>query len=680
MPTLVFVSCPQNALIGFEPFFYLAMKLYPRLLSLAALSVGAALPVFAQTTYDWTSATAGGNWSDFLNWTTVSGPGSTFPGTTDTGNLVNATANRTVVYDASAPGTLATLNFTQTSAFSNILSVQKALTVTNAITLGASGGGTSQLIIQPGAGSVTLTAPSVTVNSGGKLSMNAGTAQANQPFIAGAVTVNSGGTLEAQKGVGTTGAAYAANFSGALTIAGGSTVNLFNVGSGNLADNRLGIGGNFTADLSGTFVFSGTLIVLSGATNVITNASQSFGEQLVLIANTDQSLAVSGSTYSIDRVWLRSAGNTVKTLGSGVGGQTLNVGHLTFSQNTGNTTNTLKLSSNVSQGTSKTLGTGSFTTTNAGFAIDVNGFTLDLSASNYLLTASSGATGGKWTYSNSSGTAGTIRAGGFNLTGTNLTNSTVGTNLTLEATGGLANNLGGPAGTISSGSRFRYTGSSTAATITSNRTIGAFSVASGTIKIVTAALTVAGDATIGDTTTAGTLDLGGQNLILSGAANLTGLGTITDTVGAGTVSFASGSTGGLAVGNSGVGTLTFSGTLSGGLNLANAAISTFDIASLASFDSVALGSRSATLGGSLALNFLGGYTPTAGDTFALFTTSGSISSTFSQITSNVGGFDYSFNNATGLLTVSAIPEPSTYAILAGLGALGLTLYRRRRAS
>ncbi len=44
-----------------------------------------------------------------------------------------------------------------------------------------------------------------------------------------------------------------------------------------------------------------------------------------------------------------------------------------------------------------------------------------------------------------------------------------------------------------------------------------------------------------------------------------------------------------------------------------------------------------------------------------------------------GSVNYSFNQADGILTVSAVPEPSTYAVLAGLGILGFAVYRRRQA-
>jgi autotransporter-associated beta strand protein len=48
-------------------------------------------------------------------------------------------------------------------------------------------------------------------------------------------------------------------------------------------------------------------------------------------------------------------------------------------------------------------------------------------------------------------------------------------------------------------------------------------------------------------------------------------------------------------------------------------------------------------------------------------------------TGTVGGYDWTFSETTGVLSsVSAIPEPSSFAVLAGLGALGAASLRRRR--
>ena len=48
---------------------------------------------------------------------------------------------------------------------------------------------------------------------------------------------------------------------------------------------------------------------------------------------------------------------------------------------------------------------------------------------------------------------------------------------------------------------------------------------------------------------------------------------------------------------------------------------------------------------------------------------------------NVAGLAGAFTSSNGLIgSPGAIPEPSTYAALAGVGALGLALYRRRRAA
>lgn len=43
------------------------------------------------------------------------------------------------------------------------------------------------------------------------------------------------------------------------------------------------------------------------------------------------------------------------------------------------------------------------------------------------------------------------------------------------------------------------------------------------------------------------------------------------------------------------------------------------------------------------------------------------------------GTGFTFSESSGILTYSAIPEPSTYAALVGASALGLTAFRRRRS-
>ena len=94
------------------------------------------------------------------------------------------------------------------------------------------------------------------------------------------------------------------------------------------------------------------------------------------------------------------------------------------------------------------------------------------------------------------------------------------------------------------------------------------------------------------------------------------------------------------------------------------------------------GSESITLGGILNVVAYEGFAPTAGDSFQIFDAS-SIGGTFSAI--NFSGFDSALNWNTanlisdGLLTVSAVPEPSTAAALLGFFGLALAATRRRLA-
>ena len=86
--------------------------------------------------------------------------------------------------------------------------------------------------------------------------------------------------------------------------------------------------------------------------------------------------------------------------------------------------------------------------------------------------------------------------------------------------------------------------------------------------------------------------------------------------------------------------------------------------------------------GTLQLVFGGGYVPVAGTRFTLFdfqSFSGSLSSGHIQVVGfDAARLDFSQLTTTGTLSVAAVPEPETYALmLAGLGVVGWMARRRR---
>jgi hypothetical protein len=71
--------------------------------------------------------------------------------------------------------------------------------------------------------------------------------------------------------------------------------------------------------------------------------------------------------------------------------------------------------------------------------------------------------------------------------------------------------------------------------------------------------------------------------------------------------------------------------------------------------------------------------PTIAGSFVLGSiTADSTTAAFGTAATNGGAFSFTQTGNDIYLTYTAIPEPSTYAVLAGFATLGLAAYRRRR--
>ncbi|PAW78016.1 MAG: hypothetical protein B9S32_09015 [Verrucomicrobia bacterium Tous-C9LFEB] len=458
---------------------------------LRALALAATLPFSteAQTIIQWTGngdANNSGIWSTTSNWDS-----GTPPGTSDTVTLGDvSTGTRTITYDSAASGYLTKLTLNQTTAGSaNRLAIQRDLTLSGTLTLGATSG-TSDVIIGNTTAKVTVNSTAgtgVVINNGGKLTLDFVTSSNTGSDLMAHTVVNSGGILQiGSSDSGTSAASSQVNITKNLTLNAGSSLIL---DTNSRPNTILGVRGNFIANGATITANSGTggQIYLDSTTTSLTNTS---------IGSIDFTVRGSGSkTFtadtSLNRFYLVGRDNADLEVTLSAPSAT----SLYFTHLSANKTTTLKLASDLALAANavQPKATGGVSTGTTTYAIDANGHTLDLTA---------GAEDGKWTPNKgneqtsvwslkNSGTAnaGKIKAKAFDFSGTNV-QTQVGAGLVLEAVSGAnaasrANNLSGT-GTIDSTSVFRFnaTDPSQTGTLTSNRNIGVLEVASGTLTIV----------------------------------------------------------------------------------------------------------------------------------------------------------------------------------------------------
>ncbi len=481
-----------------------------------------------------------------------------------------------------------------------------------------------------------------------------------------------------------------------------------------------------------TTISGGTLRIGDGTTNGSIDTSANIVDNATLVYN-----RTAGSSFTYGNV-ISGTGVVTKT---GGGTQTL-TGANTFTGNVNVNGGTLvaSLANNTTNPTSSALGNPQ----SAARSINVNnGGTLQFGtgdnfggASSTIQTPINIAAGGTVTNNGAAfNTLGPVNINGGTLTGTGGSGNT---QFQMYAFGGAVTVAGTTASTISS------TGSGTGTTdgyhlgtgVTTGTTfnVGATGASGGDLNVSAvlvnrtggagaASLTKTGagvmNLTGANTYSGGTTITGGALLVNNTAGSGTGSGPVTVGDAAGTTPATLGGAGTIVLGaatanvvtvnsgsalspGNGAGLLTITASQAGGttpgtatLNLQGGSLFAAEINGATAgtlYDQVVLNGTTATLNlaGNLVLTLGGGFTPAPGSSFTLInnvtngTTQGAfVNAPFGSGTFTSGGttFDVGMGDGNDVVLTAVVPEPSTWAMMAGgLGLLlGLQRFRTRRA-
>ena len=528
---------------------------------------------------------------------------------------------------------------------------------------GATQDGTTTSLFKDGASTLTLsgsntysgdtriTNGAVTVASGGNLGDGS-----SDVFIssAGSLNVNTNTTVASVQETGTSNGGVIAIGSGAtLTVNGANKGALFQnsiSGQGGLTVNG---SGNTTLNLYGTQSYSGATRVSGGkissgvalATSGVTVDGGTFETSAADILGNSASVNLSSGTYSLGGS--DTIGSLTMSGGTLSGNATLTASTYALSGGT--------VSANLGAGPLTVGGSAALNGTSAATSVSVNSGTLSLGGNNRLATGASvsvdaGATLGLG--ANSQQLAG--------LTGNGSVTTSASGNLNLN----IASGSNTYAGSISGGGGLTKSGSGTLFLTGSNSLTGTTAVSSGTLRVNGS---VAGDATV-----AGGATLGGTGTI-AGSVNVSGVlspGASIESLAVGTTTFANGSAFEWEYNSQTVTADLLD--INGNLNLdGSVTLTLIDLAELST--AISQGTKFTLI------SYTGAWD------------SGTFSGYADDSTFSFGGMDWVINyddatggsnfsgdqgGASGFVTMTVVPEPSSLGLAALAG--GLIATRRRR--